>query len=146
MTAFYLSSAAFRHHHRGFTLLELLVVLVVLGMLAGIVGPKYFKQLGRSETKIAHAQIETLVKALDIYRLEMGHYPTGEQGLQALVEAPGEAVDWGGPYLRKGVPLDPWGREYVYRSPGEHDEYDLLSWGKDGRPGGEGENMEIVSW
>lgn len=133
-------------HNRGFTLLELLVVLVVLGMLAGIVGPKYFKQLGRSETKIAHAQIETLVKALDIYRLEMGNYPTGEQGLQALVEPPGDAVSWGGPYLRKGVPLDPWGREYVYRSPGEHDEYDLLSWGKDGRPGGEGENMEIVSW
>ena len=132
--------------NRGFTLLELLVVLVVLGMLAGIVGPKYFKQLGRSETKIAHAQIETLVKALDIYRLEMGNYPTGEQGLQALVEAPGDSVSWGGPYLRKGVPLDPWGREYVYRSPGEHDEYDLLSWGKDGRPGGEGENVEIVSW
>lgn len=132
--------------HRGFTLLELLVVLVVLGMLAGIVGPRYFNQLGRSEARIAHAQIETLVKALDIYRLENGDYPTTEQGLQALVSSPGGVTNWGGPYLRKGIPQDPWGRDYIYRSPGEHGEFDLLSLGRDGRPGGEGDNAEITSW
>lgn len=130
---------------RGFTLLELLVVLVVLGLLAGIVGPKYFNQLGRSEIKVARAQIEGLAKALDIYRLEVGHYPTSEQGLAALVAAPSDELRWGGPYLQKGVPLDPWGREYVYRSPGETGEYDLLSLGRDGQPGGDGENAEI-SW
>lgn len=131
---------------RGFTLLELLVVLVVLGLLAGIVGPKYFNQLGRSEIKVARAQIESLGKALDIYRLETGHYPTTEQGLAALVSAPGDEPRWGGPYLQKALPLDPWGRAYVYRSPGESGEYDLLSMGKDGQPGGEGENAEITSW
>lgn len=130
----------------GFTLLELLVVLVVLGLLAGIVGPKYFAQLGKSEAKVARAQIESLGKALDLYRLEVGRYPTSEQGLAALVTPPSDEPKWGGPYLAKGVPLDPWSREYLYRSPGENGEYDLLSLGKDGQPGGEGENAEIVSW
>ncbi|CAD5110610.1 type II secretion system major pseudopilin GspG [Zestomonas carbonaria] len=131
---------------RGFTLLELLVVLVVLGLLAGIVGPKYFNQLGRSEIKVARAQIEGLAKALDIYRLEVGHYPSTEQGLGALVVAPSDEPRWMGPYLQKDVPQDPWGRAYVYRSPGESGEYDLLSLGKDGQPGGEGENAEISVW
>lgn len=130
---------------RGFTLLELLV-LVVLGLLAGLVGPRYFNQLGKSEVKVARAQLEGLVKALDIYRLENGHYPSTEQGLQALVVAPGDAPKWDGPYLQKGVPLDPWGRQYIYRAPGENGEYDLLSLGKDGQPGGDGDNAEITSW
>jgi general secretion pathway protein G len=94
---------------RGFTLLELLVVLVVLGLLAGIVAPKYFAQLGRSEVKVAKAQIEGLSKALDIYRLEVGHYPSTEQGLQALVTAPSDEAKWTGPYLQKKLPQDPWG-------------------------------------
>ena len=131
---------------KGFTLLELLVVLVVLGLLAGIVAPRYFNQLGKSEAKVARAQIEGLVKALDIYRLEIGHYPSTEQGLQALVVAPSEITKWDGPYLQKKVPMDPWGRQYVYRSRGEDGDYDLLSLGKDGQAGGEGENAEISSW
>lgn len=131
---------------RGFNLLELLVVLVVLGLLAGIVAPKYFTQLGKSEVKVARAQIEGLVKALDLYRLDAGHYPTSEQGLNALVIRPEGEPKWGGPYLQKTVPQDPWGRNYVYRSPGESGEYDLLSYGSDGQPGGEGNNVDIVSW
>ena len=130
----------------GFTLLELLVVLVVLGLLAGIVAPKYFAQLGRSEVKVAKAQIEGLGKALDLYRLEVGHYPSTEQGLQALVTAPSDVTRWTGPYLQKKLPQDPWGRNYTYRYPGENGEYDLLSMGKDGQPGGDGENAEITSW
>lgn len=135
-----------QRHGRGFTLLELLVVLVVLGLLAGIVGPKYFSQLGKSEAKVARAQIEGLAKALDLYRLDVGRYPTSEQGLVALVTRPSDEPKWDGPYLQKGVPLDPWSREYQYRSPGEYGEYDLLSLGKDGQPGGEGENAEVTNW
>ncbi len=137
-----------RHSHpeRGFTLLELLVVLVVLGLLAGIVAPRYFNQLGKSEAKVARAQIEGLVKALDIYRLEVGHYPSSEEGLQALISSPGDNPRWDGPYLQKGVPMDPWGRQYLYRSPGENGDYDLLSMGKDGQLGGDHENAEITSW
>ncbi|MFZ6049095.1 type II secretion system major pseudopilin GspG [Pseudomonas sp. CR3202] len=130
----------------GFTLLELLVVLVVLGLLAGIVAPKYFNQLGRSETKVARAQIEGLVKALDIYRLEVGRYPSTEQGLTALVSAPSDEPRWAGPYLQKEVPHDPWGRAYVYRAPGENGDFDLLTLGKDGQLGGDGENAEVTSW
>lgn len=131
---------------RGFTLLELLVVLVVLGLLAGIVAPKYFSQLGKSEVKVARAQIEGLAKALDLYRLDTGHYPNTEQGLNALVARPANAPKWGGPYLQKGVPLDPWGRDYIYVSPGENGEYDLVSLGKDGQPGGDGDDADLVSW
>ncbi|MGE8333967.1 type II secretion system major pseudopilin GspG [Pseudomonas laurylsulfatiphila] len=135
-----------RRTQSGFTLLELLVVLVVLGLLAGIVAPKYFAQLGRSEVKVAKAQIEGLSKALDIYRLEVGHYPSTEQGLQALVTAPADEPRWTGPYLQKKLPQDPWGHNYNYRYPGENSEYDLLSMGKDGQPGGEGENAEVTNW
>lgn len=130
----------------GFTLLELLVVLVVLGLLAGIVAPKYFTQLGKSEVKVARAQIEGLAKALDLYRLDTGHYPSTEQGLNALVVRPNNEPRWGGPYLQKGVPQDPWGRDYVFTSPGENGEYDLISLGKDGQPGGDGDNTDIASW
>ncbi|WP_175649759.1 type II secretion system major pseudopilin GspG [Pseudomonas sp. Marseille-P9899] len=134
-----------RRTQHGFTLLELLVVLVVLGLLAGIVAPRYFSQLGRSEAKVARAQIEGLAKALDLYRLEVGRYPSSEQGLQALVTAPSDESRWTGPYLQKKVPDDPWGHPYIYRYPGENNEYDLFSLGKDGQPGGDGENAEIVN-
>lgn len=130
----------------GFTLLELLVVLVVLGLLVSIVGPKYFGQLGKSEAKAASAQIASLDKALDLYRLDMGSYPPGETGLTALNVNPGGEAKWKGPYLQKTVPTDPWGRPYIYRSPGEHGDYDLISLGKDGRPGGSDENADITNW
>jgi general secretion pathway protein G len=131
---------------RGFTLLELLVVLVIIGLLAGYVGPRFFQQIGKSEVRIARAQIDSLQKALDQYRLDAGHYPSTEQGLAALRAAPADEAQWHGPYLGKQVPKDPWGREYIYRSPGEHGEYDLYSLGKDARPGGTGDAQAIVSW
>ena len=130
----------------GFTLLELLVVLVIIGLLAGYVGPKYFSQIGKSEVKATRAQLDALGKALDQYRLDSGHYPSTEQGLVALVERPANAAKWDGPYLSKHVPPDPWGNPYVFTMPGEHGEYDLLSFGKDGIPGGEGESAEITNW
>lgn len=131
---------------RGFTLLELLVVMVVLGLLAGLVAPKYFSQIGKSEAKAARAQIESLAKALDLYRLDNGRYPSTEQGLAALAARPGDAPKWAGPYLQKNVPADPWGRNYAYLSPGERGEYDLFSLGRDGQPGGDGDNGDITSW
>lgn len=132
----------------GFTLLELLVVMVILGLLAGYVAPKYFAQVGKSETKVARAQIEALEKALDMYRLDTGHYPTSEQGLDALVTPPQARKEpkWSGPYLKKAVPLDPWGQRYVYKYPGEHGDYDIYSFGKDNQPGGTGENADITNW
>ena len=131
---------------RGFTLLELLVVMVIIGLLTGYVGPKYFSQIGKSEIKAARSQIDALEKALDQYRLDTGHYPGDELGLAALVTRPASEGRWDGPYLKKGVPLDPWGNPYVFKSPGEHGEFDLLSFGKDGRPGGEGEGADITNW
>jgi general secretion pathway protein G len=132
--------------HRGFTLLELLVVMVIIGLLASYVGPKFFSQIGKSEVKAARAQIDALEKALDQFRLDLGRYPTTEQGLAVLMERPAGEQKWGGPYLKKAVPNDPWGRPYVYRQPGEHGEYDLLSLGKDGQPGGTGEAEDINNW
>lgn len=131
---------------KGFTLLELLVVLVILGLLVGYVAPRYFGQIGKSEAKAARAQIDALEKALDTYRLDVGHYPTSEQGLAALQAAPGSDAKWQGPYLKKAVPADPWGRQYLYKAPGEHGEYDLLSYGKDGKQGGTGEDADITNW
>lgn len=131
---------------RGFTLLELLVVLVIIGLLAGIVGPRFFKQLGKSEVKAARAQLDSLQKALDQYRLDAGHYPSTEQGLGALWAKPGNETRWGGPYLTKEPPKDPWQREYQYRSPGQHGEYDLFSLGRDGREGGADEDEDITNW
>ncbi|AOJ09949.1 type II secretion system protein GspG [Burkholderia mayonis] len=130
----------------GFTLLELLVVMVIIGLLAGLVAPRYFEQVGKSNTKIARAQIVSLGQALDQYRLDVGSYPTTEEGLQALVAKPSDATRWSGPYLQKAVPVDPWDRPYQYRSPGEHGDYDLYSLGKDGRGGGVGENTTVSSW
>lgn len=130
----------------GFTLLELLVVMVIIGLLAGYVGPRYFAQIGKSEIKTARAQIDSFGKALDQYRLDTGHYPGSEQGLAALMVRPANEAKWGGPYLVKAVPLDPWGNPYLYRNPGEHGEYDLLSYGKDGQPGGSDEAADIGNW
>lgn len=131
---------------RAFTLLELLVVMVIIGLLAGFVAPKYFGQIGKSEVKVARAQIDALEKALEQYRLDLGKYPSTEQGLAALnVSPPGEAK-WSGPYLRKDAPLDPWGRAYVYKFPGERSDFDIVSYGRDGRPGGEGEDQDIGNW
>jgi general secretion pathway protein G len=130
----------------GFTLLELLVVLVIIGLLAGYVAPRYFSQVGRSEVKITQAQINAFEKALDTYRLDVGRYPTTEQGLAVLVSRPQNEPKWNGPYLQKAVPFDPWGRPYQYKSPGDHGEFDLWSFGKDGQPGGSGEAADITSW
>ena len=134
------------HRRRGFTLLELLVVMVIIGLLAGYVGPKFFGQIGKSEVKAARAQIDALTKSLDQYRLDVGHYPSTEQGLAVLNSKPADEPKWAGPYLAKALPKDPWGNDYQYRSPGEHGEYDLLSFGRDGRPGGEGEDADLTSW
>ncbi|MBB6132269.1 general secretion pathway protein G [Massilia aurea] len=131
---------------RGFTLLELLVVIVIIGLLAAYVGPKYFAQLGKSEVTIAKAQIEGFEKSLDTYRLDVGRYPTTEEGLSALMVAPPTATaKWNGPYMKKGIPPDPWGNPYVYRSPGTTAEYEIVSTGKDGQPGGTAENADISS-
>lgn len=130
----------------GFTLLELLVVMVIIGLLAGYVGPKYFAQVGKSEIKVTRAQIDAIEKALDQYRLDTGHYPALEQGLTALNVAPANELKWGGPYLKKNVPLDPWGNAYLYKIPGDHGEFDLFSYGKDGQPGGNDEAADITNW
>ncbi|MCU0811752.1 MAG: type II secretion system major pseudopilin GspG [Thiobacillaceae bacterium] len=134
------------HHERGFTLLELLVVLVILGLLVGYVAPRFFGQVGKSEVKVATAQIRALEDALDQYRLDVGRYPTTEQGLAALNNQPTGEARWQGPYLKKAVPNDPWGNPYQYRSPGEHGEVDIFSLGKDGQPGGSAEAADIVNW
>jgi general secretion pathway protein G len=128
---------------KGFTLLELLVVIVIIGLLAGYVAPRYFSQVGKSEIQVARAQIESLEKALDQYRLDMRRYPSAEEGLGALVAKPENAPSWSGPYLKKAVPMDPWGRPYVYRTPGQKGEFEIFSYGRDGKPGGSGEDADI---
>jgi len=132
--------------NKGFTLLELLVVMVIIGLLAGYVGPRYFEQIGKSETKTARAQINALGKALDQYRIDTGSYPSTEQGLAALNTQPADVSKWEGPYLKKSVPNDPWDKAYNYRSPGENGDYDLFSLGKDGQTGGEKESQDVTSW
>ncbi len=131
--------------HEGFTLVELLVVLVILGLLMGMVLPKYLQKEKGARLKAAKAQIELLGQALDQFRLDTGKYPNTSEGLNALMTNPG--VDqWDGPYLKKAVPNDPWNKPYVYQSPGTHGDYDLYSYGADGMAGGEGENKDIASW
>lgn len=127
----------------GFTLLELLVVVAIIGLLVGYVAPRYFGQIDKSEIATAKAQIDAFEKALDQYRLDIGRYPTTEAGLSALVMRPANEPRWNGPYLRKDPPLDPWGSPYVYRSPGQRGSYDLISYGKDRQPGGTGENADL---
>ena len=130
----------------GFTLLELLVVLGIIAMLAGIVGPQVMKHMGESKTKAAKVQIEELAATLDMYKLDVGSYPSNDQGLNALIESPDSNKRWNGPYLRKSkIPLDPWQQEYHYVSPGEHGKFDLYTLGADGKEGGEGEDQDIVS-
>ena len=133
------------HNRKGFTLIELLVVMVILGMLAALVGPQIFGKVGKGKQSAARTQIEMLGQALDSYRLDVGRYPSTSEGLNALITNPG-AQGWDGPYLKKGVPNDPWQKPYQYQSPGSHGDYDLLSLGADGAAGGEGENKDVNSW
>ncbi|WP_020208128.1 type II secretion system major pseudopilin GspG [Gilvimarinus chinensis] len=131
---------------QGFTLVELLVVLAIIGLLAGLVGPKVLNQLGGAKTDTAGVQIRDFEQALEIYMLDTGKFPSTEQGLEALVRDPGVA-GWDGPYLRRNVlPQDPWNNDYQYKFPGENTEFDVLSYGADGRPGGEGDNADIGNW
>ena len=130
----------------GFTLIELLVVMVIIGLLATLVAPRFLRQEAKARIKVAGAQIELLGTALDTFRLDVGRYPTTQEGLEALNRQPGGLARWDGSYLKKEVPLDPWGKSYVYRSPGEHGPYDLISYGADGLLGGEKDNRDIASW
>lgn len=136
-----------RRRQRGFTLIELLVVLVILGLLAALAGPKVIGYLGGAKSDTAQLQIEEFGSALDLYHLEVGKYPSTQEGLQALVQQPSGVEKWKGPYLKKKeVPKDPWGNDYKYESPGQHGAYDLSSLGADGKEGGDGENKDLVSW
>ncbi|WP_049723713.1 type II secretion system major pseudopilin GspG [Gilvimarinus polysaccharolyticus] len=131
----------------GFTLVELLVVLAIIGLLAGLVGPKVLNQLGGAKTDTAGVQIRDFEQALEIYMLDTGKFPTTEQGLEALVKDPGSVAGWNGSYLRRDeLPQDPWKNDYQYKFPGEHGQFDVLSYGADGRPGGEGDNADIGNW
>ena len=130
----------------GFSLMELLIVMVIIGLLAALVGPELFKRVGGAKQTSAKAQIEMLGTALDTYRLDVGAYPSTEQGLVALREKPQDSEGWNGPYLRKDIPKDPWGHDYVYKSPGDNGEYDLSALGQDGQTGGEGDDKDVNSW
>jgi len=134
------------HRSAGFTLIELMIVLFILGLLAALVAPRLMGRVGKAKQKTAQAQIQLLATALDLYHLDVGRYPTEEEGLKSLYAKPESGSNWSGPYLDKAVPKDPWGRDYVYKCPGEHGPYDLSSLGADGQPGGEGENADINNW
>ena len=138
--------ARIRQRGKGFTLIEILVVIIIIGMLAALVGPRLFGKVSMAKQKTAKAQIELFGTALDAFRLDVGKYPTTEDGLKALREKPSGVEGWQGPYLLKEIPLDPWNNAYIYKCPGEHGEYDLISHGLDRVEGGEGENQDVVSW
>ena len=138
-----------KHEQRaaGFTLIELLVVLVILGLLAGLVGPNVMKYVGSSKVEVARAQLEDLAAGLDLFKLDVGRYPTDDEGLEVLVEGNDTIPGWNGPYLRKKrLPLDPWNNAYIYAVPGQGNEFDLLSLGADGEPEGTGENADLSAW
>ena len=136
-----------RHGERGFTLLELLVVLAIMGLLAAIIGPQVIKYLGSSRTQTASVQVKNIAAALELYRLDAGAYPSPEQGLQALTTAPPGAVAWNGPYLAQSSALtDPWGQPYKFRAPGQHGEVDVYSLGSDKAEGGTGEARDVGNW
>ncbi|MCH8924968.1 MAG: type II secretion system major pseudopilin GspG [Proteobacteria bacterium] len=136
-----------RRRQAGFTLVELLVVLIILGLIAAFAAPRVIKFVGGAKTDSAKIQIERLSGVLDLYRLQVGRYPSEDEGLNALMEQPADAPDWEGPYLKKADALiDPWRRPYIYRFPGEHGDYDLYSLGADGEDGGEGEDRDLMSW
>lgn len=131
---------------KGFTLLELLVVLLIIALLAGYVGPKLFGEVGKARTKTAASQMKSISSALDRYRLDTGKYPEGEVGLKALMTNEGNVPGWDGPYMTNEIPPDPWGRPYVYRVPGDNGkDYDLRTLGSDGKPGGTGEDLDVVA-
>lgn len=135
-----------RRGQAGFTLVEILVVITIIGMIMALVGPRVLNYLGESKTKAAKIQIESFSSALDLFYLDLGRYPTSSEGLAALAQRPGNASGWNGPYLRGGMlPVDPWGRAYVYRSPGEKAAYDIVSLGSDGQEGGSGAATDIAS-
>ncbi|MEA2779987.1 MAG: ral secretion pathway protein [Rhodospirillaceae bacterium] len=132
---------------QGFTLVELLVVLAILGLLATLVAPRLIKYLGQAKTQTAKLQIQKLSGILDIYHLDVGRYPAQETGIEALAQRPAELDNWNGPYVKKQEELnDPWGHIYIYRSPGQHGDYDLYSLGADGKEGGEGEDRDVTNW
>ena len=131
---------------RGFTLIELLMVMAIIGFLAAIVGPRLIDKVGKGKQQAAQAQISNFSAALDAYRLDVGAYPSTEMGLQALRVQPEGNESWDGPYLQKQLPPDPWKKEFVYRCPGDHGDYDIISYGADGQEGGEGDNEDVVSW
>jgi len=136
-----------RHKTAGFTLIELLVVLMILGLLAGLVGPRVLKQLGGAKSDTAQLQIAEFSSGLDLFYVEVGRYPTTEEGLESLVSEPAGVENWNGPYLKKNdLPKDPWGKSYHYRNPGEHSDFDLYSLGRDNVDGGDAEDADIVSW
>ncbi len=130
----------------GFTLMELLVVLAILGLLMSLVGPRVLNQLGGAKTKTAAIQIKDLEHALEMYKLDVGRFPSTSEGLVALVTKPAGSTGWNGPYLKSDVPLDPWNREYQYKYPGERAELDIFSYGQNGTPGGEGEDADVGNW
>jgi general secretion pathway protein G len=136
-----------RRNERGFTLVEVLVVITIIALMMGLVGPRVLNYLSESKTKAAKIQIESLSASLDLFFIDAGRYPTSSEGLTALTVRPGGAIGWNGPYLRgNSVPNDPWGRPYVYRSPGEHGPFDIISYGADGQEGGSGAGVDITSW
>lgn len=136
-----------RSNEAGFTLVEMLVVITIIGLIMALVGPRVLGYLSNSKVKAAKIQIESFKSALDLYYLDEGRYPSTAQGLNGLVRTAGNAPTWNGPYLKGGdVPLDPWGHSYVYRSPGQHGTYDIVSLGSDGQQGGSGDAADITSW